>query len=116
MVQTPDPQVNMKGRLALALDALSMRSADAQIQKVLAVAQAVPDIVDTINWDFYANEGARLMGCDPKLLRTPEELAQMRQSRAQAQQAQMMTQMVKEGSQAVKNAGGIDKVRELVGA
>jgi hypothetical protein len=116
MVQTPDPQVTMKGRLALALDALSLRSADAQVQKVLAVAPAVPDIVDVINWDFYATEGARLMGCDPKLLRTPEERDQMRQARAQAQQQAAMAQMLKDGSQAVKNAGGIDKMRELVGA
>lgn len=116
MVQTPDPVVSMKGRLALALDALSLRSADAQVQKVLAVAPAVPDILDNFNFDFYATEGARLMGCDPKLLRTPEERDQLRQARAQAQQQAAMAQMLKDGSQAVKNAGGMDKVRELVGA
>lgn len=116
MVQIPDPVVSMKGRLALALDALSLRSADAQVQKVLAVAPAVPDIVDTINWDFYATEGARLMGCDPKLLRSPEEIAQAREARAQAQQAAQMAAMMKDGSQAVKNVGGIDKVKELTGA
>ena len=116
MVQTPDPVVSMKGRLALALDALSLRSADAQVQKVLAVAPAVPDILDNFNFDFYATEGARLIGCDPKLLRTPEERDQIRQARAQAQQQAAMAQMLKDGSQAVKNAGGVDKVRELVGA
>ena len=116
LVQIPDPVVTMTNRLALALQALSLRSADAQIQKVLAIAPVVPDIVDTVNFDFYATEGARLMGCDPKLLRKPEEIQAIRQQRAEMQQAQMMASMLKEGASAVKDAGGIDKVREIIGA
>lgn len=116
LIQVPDPVVTMTNRLALALQALSLRSADAQVQKLLMIAPVVPEVVDTVNWDFYATEGARLSGVDPQLLRKPEEIAQIRQARAQAQEAQMMATMLKDGSQAVKNAGGIDKMRELMGA
>lgn len=116
LIQVPDPVVTMTNRLALALQALSLRSADAQVQKLLMIAPAVPDILDTIDFDRYATEGARLSGVDPQLLRKPEEIEAIRASRAQAAQAQAMAAMMKDASTAVKNAGGVEKVRELVGA
>lgn len=115
LIQVPNPTVTMTNRLALALRALSMRSADNHIQSVLSIAAVVPDIVDTVNFDFYSSERARLAGCDPHLLRPLEEVAQMRQARAQAQQAQQAAMMAKDMGAAVNSAGGIDKVRELVG-
>jgi hypothetical protein len=116
LIQVPNPTVTMTNRLALALRALSMRSADNHIQSVLSIAAVIPEIVDTVNFDFYSTERARLAGCDPQLLRPLEEVAQMRQARAEAMQAQQAAMMAKEMAGAVKNAGGVDKVRELVGA
>lgn len=115
MVQVPNPVVTMTNRLALALRSLSMRSADAHVQNVLAMAPVVPDVLDTVNWDFYSAERARLAGCDPQLLRPKEEIDGIRQARAQAAQAQQAAMMAKEASTAVKNVGGIEKARELVG-
>jgi hypothetical protein len=71
--------------------------------------------VDTVNFDFYSTERARLAGCDPHLLRPMEEVAQLRQARAQAAQAQQAAMMAKEMAGAVKNVGGVDKAKELVG-
>jgi hypothetical protein len=105
----------MTNRLALALRSLSMRSADAHVQNVLAMAPVVPDVLDTVNWDFYSSERARLAGCDPQLLRPKEEIDGIRQARAQAMQAQQAAMMASEASTAVKNVGGIEKARELVG-
>jgi hypothetical protein len=116
MVQTPDPQVVMQGRLALALQALSLRAADAHVQKLLMVAPLVPAVLDTMDWDKWANESGRISGVDPKLFIPDEQRQAIREARAQAQQQAAMAQMLKDGSQAVKNAGGIEKVRELVGA
>lgn len=116
MVQIPDPQVIMQGRLALQLQALSLRSADMHVQKLAAIAPLVPAVLDTWDWDKWAMESARIAGCDPKMIRDLDSIMADRQARAQAQQAQMMASMLKEGASAVKDAGGIDKVRELIGA
>jgi hypothetical protein len=115
MVQVPNPVVTMTNRLALALRSLSMRSADAHVQGVLAIAPAMPEVMDTVDWDFYCAERARLAGCDPQLIRTREGIAEIRNARAQAMQAQQAAMMAKEASAAVKNVGGIEKARELVG-
>jgi len=43
-------------------------------------------------------------------------VAAIQQQRAQAQQAQMAMMAAKEGAQAVKNIGGMEKAEQLLGA
>jgi hypothetical protein len=86
------------------------------VQKLLMVAPLVPAVLDTMDWDKWANESGRISGVDPKLFIPEDQRQAIREARAQAQQQAAMAQMLKDGSQAVKNAGGIEKVRELVGA
>lgn len=113
--RVPKPDVTMTSRLALAIQALSLQSADAQVQRALMVAQADPSVMDSLDLDYYIREGSRAAGCDPKIMRPLAEVQAMRAARAQAQQAQQAAMMLKEGSQAVRNVGGIDKVAQLMG-
>lgn len=114
-IEFPNPTVTMTSRLALAIRRLNLRSADEHVQTIFALAPVAPQLLDTVNLDWWAQERARLSGCDPQLLTKQDVLDQTRQARAQQQQAMAEAQLAKEAAGAVKDAGGIDKVRELVG-
>lgn len=116
LIQLPTPKVTMTSRLALALRSISLRSSDALINRIAMLAPVMPSIVDHVDEGFWVRESARLSGCDPQLLRPLEAVEAIQQQRAQAQQAQMAMMAAKEGASAIKNVGGMDKARELLGA
>jgi len=116
LIQLPTPKVTMTSRLALALRSITLRSSDMLINKIAMLAPIMPDIVDHVDAGFFVRESARLSGCDPQLLKPLEEVAAIQQQRAQAQQAQMAMMAAKEGAQAVKNIGGMEKAEQLLGA
>jgi hypothetical protein len=116
LIQLPTPKVTMTSRLALALRSISLRSSDALINRIAMLAPVMPSIVDHVDEGFWVRESARLSGCDPQLLRPLEAVEAIQQQRAQAQQAQMAMMAAKEGAQAVKNIGGMEKAEQLLGA
>jgi hypothetical protein len=74
------------------------------------VAQLYPAITDKFNFDEMADAWAEMQGIPPNLMRSDEEVAQMRAERAKQQQMQQAMEAMKqgagiaaEGSQAVKN-------------
>ena len=77
-----------------------------------SAAQFHPEILDKINFDEALDEVAAMNGMPPNLLRSDEEVAQIRQQRAeqmqqQQQMAQMaqMAQLAQAGAGAAKDAG-----------
>jgi hypothetical protein len=100
----------------MAIDSWNARGADEVMQTAVSLAAVDPTIMDNINTGFYIREKSRLVGAPEGLLRPQEEIDAIQQQRAQAQQAQQAAMMAKEMSGAVKDIGGIDKARELIGA
>ncbi len=115
-VQVSDPEIQLTSRLAMAIDSWNARGADEVMQTAVSLAAVDPTIMDNINTGFYIREKSRLVGAPEGLLRPREEIDAIQQQRAQAQQAQQAAMMAKEMSGAVKDIGGIDKARELMGA
>lgn len=115
-VQVSDPEIQLTSRLAMAIDSWNARGADEVMQTAVSLAAVDPTIMDNINTGFYIREKSRLVGAPEGLLRPQEEIDAIQQQRAQAQQAQQAAMMAKEMSGAVKDIGGIDKARELMGA
>jgi hypothetical protein len=115
LIQVPNPTVTMTNRLALALRALTQRGADDQVQMIMAVAPVYPAAAQMIDWHYYFSERNRLKGSDPKLMIPREQFDQAMQAQAQAAQAQQAAMMANEMAGTVKNVGGVDKARELVG-
>jgi hypothetical protein len=115
-VQVSDPEIQLTSRLAMAIDSWNARGADEVMQTAVSLAAVDPTIMDNINTGFYIREKSRLVGAPEGLLRPQEEIDAIQQQRAQAQQAQQAAMMAKEMSGAVKDIGGIDKARELIGA
>jgi hypothetical protein len=115
-VQVADPEIALTSRLAMAIDSWNARGADEVMQTAMAMAPADPTIMDNIDTAFYIREKSRLVGAPEGLLRKREDVEAIQQQRAQQQQAQQVAMMAKEMGSAVNSAGGIDKVKELVGA
>lgn len=115
-VQVADPEIALTSRLAMAIDSWNARGADEVMQTAMAMAPADPTIMDNIDTGFYIREKSRLVGAPEGLLRKREDVEAIQQQRAQQQQMQQAAMMAKEMGSAVNSAGGIDKVKELVGA
>lgn len=68
-----------------------MNSIDRFVSAVGAVAQVMPGVLDKINGDKWADLYSDMLGVDPSLIVPDEEVARIRQQRAQmaAQQQQL---------------------------
>lgn len=87
-------------------------AASAGIERVLQLAggllPAKEDIMDNIDADYALDKYSELLNNDPKIIRSPEAVAQIRQQRAEAQQAAAQAEQLKALSEAGKNLGAIE--------
>jgi hypothetical protein len=64
------------------------------------VAQLYPQIVDKFNFDEMANAWAEMQGIAPNLMRSDEEVAQLREDRAKQEQMAQIMAMAQQGADA----------------
>lgn len=110
-----DPVVTQTGRLALALQMITMRADDNLVQTAAALAAVDPSVLDVIDTTKYLQAKAIKSHANPSILRPDDEIAAIRQSRAQAQQAAQAAEMAKMTAGAVKDVGGVQQAKELIG-
>lgn len=110
----PDPAISYSSRLALALDQLRTSGFERQLELDMSVAAIRPDILDNYDFDRITRDRGRINGMPTEWMVPLEVVEQRRAMAAQAQQAAMMAQMVKDGSQAVKNVGGPEQAQQLI--
>lgn len=107
-IQGKPIQVEYSSMLAAAQSAAST----AAIERVLAVvgnAAAIhPDVLDTINWDATIQEYSSLLGNDPKLMNTPEQIAAVREAKAQQQKLAYLTELGQGAAKAGKTLSETD--------
>lgn len=82
-------------------------------QELLPMAQVDPSVLDIIHPDRFASELAAIRGISRKVLRTPDELVEVRQARAQEKQAAQLAQIAAPASQAVKNLADANKAGQI---
>lgn len=103
------PQVEFTSSMALALE----QSQLANLQDIMTVlgplAQADPASLDFLNLDTIGPALFRARGLPAGFVRSPDDIAALREARAQAQQAQQAEQM----SAAVRNLGGPAGLQQL---
>ncbi len=73
------------------------------LQDLLPFAQTNPEILDSINIDGVARELALARGIPRSVIRSEEEVAQLRDSRKQMQQMQQVAGIAEPASKAIKN-------------
>jgi hypothetical protein len=95
------------------------------IDRLLAVAgnllAAKPEIMDNIDTDYALDKYSALLNNDPKIIRSPEAVAQIRQQRAQQMAQQQQAEQIAALSQAGKNlsdtdlGGGVNALQAMGG-
>jgi hypothetical protein len=73
------------------------------LQELIPMAQVKPDVMDAIDSDAYAQELARLRGVSLRIVRGPNEIAQIRQARAEQEQMQAMAENLEPAAKAVES-------------
>lgn len=100
-------------------------AASGGIDRILQLAggllAAKPDIMDNIDTDFALDKYADLLHLDPKIIRSPDAVAQIRDDRAKQVQAQQQAEQIAALSQAGKNlsdtdlGGGVNALQAMGG-
>lgn len=84
----------------------------AGIERILSLAGnlvgVVPEAMDNIDVDYSLDKASSLLNNDPKMIRSPEQLAQIRADRAKQAQAAQQAEIAQKISQGAKNLAGAD--------
>jgi len=102
----PNPVITFSSRLALAIKSLRNIDADRHIQRIMAIAQMRPEVMEPFDWIKWARGSARDAGVPTDYILDEEVMAQNMQAKAQAAAAQAQMQMVEQGAKAVGNLKG----------
>jgi hypothetical protein len=73
------------------------------IQDLIPIVQIKQDVIDVIDMDLYAQKLAEYGGSPRSVIRSPEEIAAIRQQRQEQEQLAQMAQTLEPASKAVKN-------------
>jgi hypothetical protein len=100
-----DLNVEFISMLAQAQRAIGTNSVDRFVGSLGTVAQMKPDVLDKFDSDAWADAYSDMLGVDPKLVLANDQVAMIRQTRAQAQAAQQKVAAAQQVSAAAKNFG-----------
>jgi hypothetical protein len=115
-----DLNVEYVSILAQAQKALGVSGIERAISFAGNLAGIQPDIIDKIDFDQAVDEYTAMLGVPPTIVRSDENVAQMRQARAQAQQQQAAMEQMSAGIQGAKllsetDVSGDNALTALVG-
>jgi hypothetical protein len=101
------------GSLALAQQAVTLGNIDRLSGFVGNLARAFPEIGDKFNPDQAVDEYSFLLGTPPELVRSDEEVAEIRRVRTQAQQAQQAVEIGQGAAKAMRDASAAEADGEM---
>ena len=113
----PPPPQELQGRelnvefvsvLAQAQRAVATSSVDRFVMSLGQIAQMKPDVLDKLNADAWADKYADMLGVDPELVVSGEQVVMVRQQRAQAQQAAQEAAMAEQAAGAAAKLGSVN--------
>lgn len=107
-LQGMDLNVEFVSMLAQAQRAVGTNSIDRFVSSMGLVAQAKPEVLDKLDADKWADHYADMLGVDPELVIPSDEVAKIRQARAQQQAQAAQMQAIEQAAGAAKNLAGAD--------
>ncbi len=107
-LQGVDLNVEFVSILAQAQRSIMTNAIDRFTQNLGVLVQIKPDLVDKFNSDYWADCYADALGIDPELIVPNNQVALIRQQRAEAQQAQAQMEQAQQMSQVAKNLTGLE--------
>jgi hypothetical protein len=102
-LQGVELNVEFVSMLAQAQRAVATNGIDRFVGNLGAVAQFKPEVLDKFNADSWADAYADMLGVDPDLIVPSEQVALIRQQRAQAAQAQAQAEQAQATAAAAKD-------------
>lgn len=108
--EVPNPTISFSGKLALAYKLMKNAQADKQLARLGQVAQMNPGVLDLWNWDEWAKDTTLNANVPPRYILDDEQVAAIRQQRAEQQAQQQQMQMAMEAAK----AAGPDNVAKLI--
>lgn len=94
--------------LAQALEQVGLGSIERLLAMATGVAQLQPEAVDRLDGDKAISASADMLGVDPDVVRSDDQVQEIRQARAQAQQAAEQAALAEQGAKAVKSLSDAD--------
>ena len=98
-------RINYISPLAIAQQQVATGTIDRLVGFIGGVAQIDPAAIDNLNSDEAISEYEQLIGSPPRVTRGEDEVAAIRQQRAQQQQAAQALEMAGQAASAAKDAG-----------
>ena len=100
-----DLNVELISMLAQAQRAIATNGVDRFVGALGQVAQFKPDVLDKLNSDYWADSYSDMLGVDPELVLSDDQVAVIRQQRAQAQQQAQQQQALEQQANAANKLG-----------
>ena len=110
-LQGVELSVDYTSILAQAQRAISTNAIDRFTQNLGILANIKPDLVDKFDSDYWADYYSDALGIDPRLVVSGEQVAIIRQQRAEQQQAAQQMAMAEQASNVAKNLGVSDQLQ-----
>lgn len=95
------PKISFQSKMALQIKALENRAFVEWLQVVLPLAPTNPEALDVVNIGRASERIARNLGNPSDTIRTPEEVAELQQQRAEAMQMQQQMAAFEQGAKGV---------------
>ena len=107
-MQGMELNVEFVSMLAQAQRAIATNGVDRFVGNLGAVAQLKPEVLDKLDADRWADAYADMLGIDPELIVPGEQVAMIRQSRAQAQQQAAQAEQMAQAAESVQKLSAAD--------
>lgn len=107
-LQGQDLNVEFVSMLAQAQRAVGVSSIDRIISTVGGMAQFKPDVLDKLNTDEIVDQYGEMLGVDPNLIVSDEDVAAVRQQRAEQQAAQAKAAQMDQTANTAATASKVD--------
>ena len=106
-VDIPVPKISYSSRIALALKALPTIGYSRTLERLSAVAQFAPEVLDNYNFDSAERATALADGVSADFMRKDSEVKKIRETRAQAQAQAAQAEAQERAAAALGKVGGI---------
>ena len=100
-----DLNVEFVSMLAQAQRAIGTNGVDRFIGNLGVVAQMKPEVLDKFDGDRWADHYSEMLGVDPRMIVAGDEVALLRNKRAEAETAQAQMQMAQQAGGIAKDLG-----------
>lgn len=101
-------RIEFMGVLAQAQRASGVAAAEQFLLFAKSVAEAKPDVLDSVDFDAMLRSHADMLGVDPDNLMSPERVQELRVARANAEAAKEQMAMIEQQSVAARNFGSVN--------